>query len=1030
MDENQNQNQNMVDNQEDAKSFAPGNVSELANPEKVEKVLRQLRRRSEEEEASRLAARLTMPYIDLNIFPADQESIFIISEEDSLKYGLIVIHKREKRLKIATVDPEEPAVKEIVNKLERVNGFQVELFVVSKTSLQRAQELYKKNKLIEVFDYLRANLTGKDLDQFENDIKELIDLEKRIKELPTTTVLNVILAGAIKLRASDVHFEPQKSGNVRLRYRIDGVLQIVAEFPLSAYSTVLSRIKIMSRMLLNVRDIAQDGRFSISLGGKKEVDLRVSVLPGNYGETVVIRLLGQGIEKLSFENLGLTGLGYDRLLVESEKKQGMIINSGPTGSGKTTTLYSIINRVNTPDKKVISIEDPIEYQIAGVSQTQVEADRGYSFSNGLRSIVRQDPDIILVGEIRDEETAEIAVHAALTGHLVLTTIHSKSSAGVVGRMIDLGIKPGIIATAVNAFIAQRLVRELCEFCKEKYVPAEETVDALKKMLSLISPRSKVEIPKKIDYLWRSKGCVKCQGLGYRERIGVFEIMTINDEIRELMERMATEDEIRLAALENGMVTYEQDALIKAIAGKTSLEELQRVVGTGEYLMDIYDRIVVQSLSRGVVVESKVINEIKGLINKKEEMRQWLERVSLRDSIRYILGAGLLMRAGDIHIEPGEKEFKVRFRIDGILHDIVYLPMSEFLGTLNEIKSISGFRTQQHQGVIDGRFRITLPEEIKEIKDKHVDVRVSIILGGFGDIIVMRLLNQAAQATELDQLNMLPYNLKRLKRNIRKPNGIILNTGPTGHGKSTTLYSALAYLNSPELKIITVEDPIEYQLNGILQTQINEEENYTFSTAIRALLRQNPDVMMIGEIRDDKTASAAYQAALTGHLVLSTLHTNSAAGSVQRLLNMNLSISDLIAGTNCFMAQRLARKLCEHCKKKVAPSLQEKSQMENMLAKIAPEVRAEINIPPVEHIYKPVGCEKCNFIGYYGRIPISEIIEVNEGMEAFLATHPTTSQIRDEALRQGMILMAQDGVLRVLEGITSFEEIARITEELD
>lgn len=1028
MDEKQNS--NIVDGQESAQSLTPGNVSELASPEKVEKVLRRLRRRSEEEEASRLAANLAMPYIDLNIFPADQESIHFISEENSLKHGLIVIHKREKSLKIATIDPELLAVKEITNELERKNGFQVELFVVSKASLQRAQELYKKNKLVEVFDYLRANLTGKDLDQFEDDIKELIDLERRIKELPTTTVLNVILAGAMKLRASDIHFEPQKSGNVRLRYRIDGVLQVVAEFPLNAYSTVLSRIKIMSRMLLNVRDTAQDGRFSISLEEKKEIDLRVSVLPGNYGETIVIRLLGQGIEKLDFENLGLVGLGYERLISESEKKQGMIINSGPTGSGKTTTLYSIINRVNTPDKKVISIEDPIEYQVAGVSQTQVEVERGYSFSNGLRSIVRQDPDIILVGEIRDEETAEIAVHASLTGHLVLTTIHSKSSAGVVGRMIDLGIKPSIIATAVNAFIAQRLVRELCEFCKEKYVPAEETVDALKKMFSLISPRSKIEIPKTIDHLWRSKGCVKCQGLGYRERIGVFEVMTINDEIRELMERMATEDEIRLAALENGMVTYEQDALVKAIAGKTSLEELQRVVGTGEYLMDIYDKIVVQSLSRGVVVEKKVVDEIKGLISKKEEMRQWLERVSLRDSIRYILGAGLLMRAGDIHIEPGEREFKVRFRIDGILHDIVYLPMSEFLGTLNEIKSLSGFRTQQRQGVIDGRFRITIPKEVEEIKDKQVDVRVSIILGGFGDIIVMRLLNQAAQATELEKLNMLPYNLKLLKRNIRKPNGIILNTGPTGHGKSTTLYSALAYLNNPELKIITVEDPIEYQLDGVLQTQINEEEDYTFDTAIRALLRQNPDIMMVGEIRDRETASAAYQAALTGHLVLSTLHTNSAAGSVQRLLNMELSISDLITGTNCFMAQRLARKLCEHCKEKVAPSAQEKNQMELLLAKISSKAREEINIPPVEYVYKPVGCEKCNFIGYYGRIPISEIIEINEKMEELLATHPTTSQVRDAALQEGMILMAQDGVLRVLEGVTSFEEISRITEELD
>ncbi len=1014
------------ENKKTKKIHNPG----MADPTKVRKVLKTLRQKSEEEEAARFAKSLNYPYLDLNIFPIDQESIWVVPETEAKKLNLMAIYRKEKDIKVAAVNPQPKEVKTYLENLEKKEGYKVEVFVVSKTSFEAALGEYKKTRLTEVFDYMRMNLKGRDLEEFEKDLEGVIDLEKRINELPVTEVLNMIFAGAMKLRASDIHFEPEKDEKVRLRYRIDGVLQTVAEFSINIYPTILSRIKILSKMMVNVREVAQDGRFSIKLDEEKgdEIDVRVSVLPGNHGENIVIRLLGQDIEELDLKKAGLTGLSYDWLVAESERKQGMIINSGPTGSGKTTTLYSIINRINSPDKKVISIEDPVEYQVSGVSQTQVEDEKGYTFEKGLRSIVRQDPDIILVGEIRDEATAEIAIHAALTGHLVLTTIHSNSSAGVVGRMIDLGVKPALIASAVNCLIAQRLVRKLCFHCKEKYVPAEETITTLKKMLSLISPKSKVEIPKKVEYLWRPKGCHKCQGLGYRGRTGIFEVMTINDDIRNLIEKIATEDDLRIASLENGMITYEQDGILKSIQGTTSLEELQRVVGTGEYLMKIYEKIVIQSLSRGVMIEKEIMDKTKKLSKDYEKLETKLQKASLSEIIKYVLSAALFMRAGDIHIEPGENDFKVRFRIDGILHDIVRLPMTEFLNVLNEIKNLSGFKTQIRQGVIDGRFRISVPDDMKEIKDKRIDVRVSIILGGFGDIIVMRLLNQAAQATELEKLNLHPLNLEKLKRNIKKPNGIIINTGPTGSGKTTTLYSALTYLNSPESKIITVEDPIEYQLDGIIQTQIKEKEDYTFATAIRALLRQNPDIMMVGEIRDGDTAEAAYQAALTGHLVLSTLHTNSAAGSIQRLVNMGLSLSDMIAGTNCFIAQRLVRKLCPDCRKGRRPTDSEKEEINEALEELSP--KTGIKTPPIKKIYDPVGCEKCSDIGYQGRIPIAEMLEINPEMETFLAKNPTTSEIRKEAIEEGMMTMAQDGILRVLLGETSYDEVARIVKEID
>ena len=1002
----------------------------FADSLEMEKVLAKLKKKSEEEEASRYAKTLGLPYLDLNIFPIDQEHITDITEKNARKYNVAVIHRVEKELKVATIKPENKDTLAFLQKIEQSKDVTVKLFVVSKTSLERTWDEYKKIKLVDVFDYLRMGLSSEDLESFESELKDLIDLEQRIKELPVTQVLNLLIAGAVKMEASDIHMEPQKDERVRLRYRIDGVLQTVAELPITIYPTIISRIKVLGGMMINVRDVAQDGRFSIKKDDKKgDMDVRVSVLPGNFGENIVIRLLNQDIEDLTVDKLGLIGKNHEQLVEQTGKKQGMIIDSGPTGSGKTTTLYAIINGVNSPDIKIISIEDPIEYQVKGVNQTQVEEKKGYTFENGLRSIVRQDPDIILVGEIRDDATAEIAIHAALTGHLVLTTVHANSAAGVVGRLVDLGVKPALIAPAVNAFIAQRLLRKLCPHCKEKYEPAQETIDTLKKMLSLISPKAEVDIPSEIKHLWRSKGCVKCHGLGYKGRTGIFEVLAMNEQLQGLVERLATEDEIRVQALEDGMITLEQDGILKAIAGDTSLEELQRVVGKGEYLMKLYEKIVVQSLSRGLLIEDDITKKIATLKGDFRELKGELKGISPSELIKYVLSGAMHMNAGDVHIEPGENEFKIRFRIDGTLHNIVAFPMSEFLNLLNEVKNLAGFKTESRVGVIDGRFRVVIPKETKSIKDKSIDVRVSIILGGLGDIIVLRLLNQSAQATEIDKLNLHPINLEVLKRNISKPNGIVLNTGPTGSGKTTTLYSAISYLNKPELKIITIEDPIEYQMNGVLQTQVNEKENYTFATAMRVLLRQNPDIMMIGEIRDQDTAKIAYEAALTGHLVLSTLHTNSAAGSMQRLVNMGLSLSDLAAGTNCFMAQRLIRVLCPSCRKEKKPDKAEIETIEGILRGISPKI--DIKIPKgIGEIYQPVGCSKCYDLGYVGRVPIAEMLEVDGELQKFITTGPTTPELKNRAVELGMLTMAQDGILKVLAGETSLDEVARVTREVE
>jgi len=998
-----------------------------AHEEEVRRVLAKMKHESEEQQAAGYAAVLGLSYIDLNIFPIDPETLRTIRKEDALKYRAVCLQRAGKNVSLASPDPENPELKKFADFLKQEEGFVIKFFICSQSGLEKSIDKYKHIALVESLEELRLTLTGKDLEEFEKKLKDVIDLKKRITEIPTTEILNIVVAGAVKMEASDIHFEPQQDG-IRLRYRLDGVLQNITVIPPQSYHFIISRVKVLSGMKINIRDIAQDGRFSINLEGQ-EIDVRVSILPGNFGENIVMRLLNQESVALNFEDLGLRGLAYDKLLEEMKNPNGMILNTGPTGSGKTTTLYAVINALNTPEVKIITVEDPIEYKIKGISQTQVSRSRGYTFANALRAIVRQDPDIILVGEIRDDETASIAVHASLTGHLVLSTIHANSSVGAIPRLIDMGIKPSLIPAAVNAIIAQRLVRKLCPHCKEKYVPARESIESIKKILAVISPKAKLTIPKEVSSFYRAKGCPKCHGLGYKGRVGIFEIFTLDEEISQKITKMAPEEEILALSLESGMITMLQDGILKALEGITSLEEVQRVTGEGGFLEDLYEKIISQLLLRSVAITAK---EARGLLAAKKDLPaigKIISESSSEDALRIVLGAGLWLEAGDIHIEPEEKMVKIRYRIDGILQDVGQISMGEYPHLLGNIKVLSGFKaTDVEKGVKDSRFGIRLEENVfPNIQDREIDVRVSIILGGYGETVVMRLLNQSTEALNLEKLGIRKQNLEKLINASKKPNGIILNTGPTGSGKTTTLYSLLSTLNKPGVKIITVEDPIEYRLKGILQTQTDEKKGYTFPKALRALLRQNPDIMMIGEIRDSETAKISVQASLTGHLVLSTLHTNNAAGSVQRLINMEVSSTDIASSVNAFMAQRLVRVLCPDCKKKIKPDPETKAHIEKILKNISPKLGIEIP-KSIDYIFEATGCEKCNGIGYKGRTTVSEVLVMTKEMEQLVTKKPTTSEVEELAISQGMITMTQDGILKVLEGLTTMEEVERVTEE--
>jgi len=383
------------------------------------------------------------------------------------------------------------------------------------------------------------------------------------------------MAGAVKSQASDIHLEPHPA-DVRLRYRIDGVLQDMAIFPKNIYASLANRIKMLGRIKLNVAGVPQNGRFTLAIGEEK-TDIRLALLPSAYGDEIIMRLLYQNAASLDLNNIGLSPKILEEINHQISKPNGMILVTGPTGSGKTTTLYAFINILNEPGTKIITIEDPVEYKIPGISQTAVNPEGGYTFANGLAAIMRQDPDIIMVGEMRDPDTASAGIQAALTGHRVFSTLHTNSAVGAIPRLIELGVRPSLIPSAANAIIGQRLVRRLCPFCKEEYTPAPEVEEKIKKLLDEIPAAAQIKIPDKIDKLWRAKGCPKCHH-GYKGRIGIFEVFLISPKTEKLILDYAPISEIEKIAIEEGMTTIKQDGLLKALTGITTLSEVEEAAG--------------------------------------------------------------------------------------------------------------------------------------------------------------------------------------------------------------------------------------------------------------------------------------------------------------------------------------------------------------------------------------------------------------------------------------------------------------------
>jgi type II secretory ATPase GspE/PulE/Tfp pilus assembly ATPase PilB-like protein len=407
------------------------------------------------------------------------------------------------------------------------------------------------------------------------------ELSERISSLSaskasTTAIFEEILGGSLVLKASDIHFEPAKE-SVNIRVRIDGVLRGIGSVSGEEYRFILSRIKLVGGIKLNIREMAQDGRFTmVSRENGRNMEVRVSVNPSEYGETAVLRLLDPEAALVEVKDLGLRPDDLEKVEKNLKKPNGMVLVTGPTGSGKTTTLYAFIKHVSNAEIKLITIEDPIEYHLEGIQQTQVDSSAGYDFSNGLRSILRQDPDVILIGEIRDSETAGIAIQAALTGHTVFSTLHTNTASGAIPRLIDLEVKPQIIGPSVNVVIAERLVRKLCPECRKKAEISEEMRKNIEDFLNSLPKEAVKPAPSEV-VLYESVGCPACMG-GYKGRTGIFEIMEMDKTIETLIHEESSEVEIENFLIEKGFVTIQQDGIIKALAGITDLKEIEKITG--------------------------------------------------------------------------------------------------------------------------------------------------------------------------------------------------------------------------------------------------------------------------------------------------------------------------------------------------------------------------------------------------------------------------------------------------------------------
>lgn len=520
---------------------------------------------------------LGIPFVDIAKETVSPDILKMIPEPIAKKYRIVAFGKNDKELQVAMVNPEDI---QTIDFIRKKTSLKIVPCLTTEESIENALKQYGKSLKAEFGDIISKNSSE------VSDEEGTENLEKAAQDLPVVRIVDTLIKHAILQDASDIHIEPDEK-EVRIRYRIDGILHEAMTLPKQIRDGIIARIKVLSNLKLDEHRIPQDGRFKIEKDDTK-ISFRVSILPIFDGEKVVMRLLNESSKGLTLESMGLTGAGLEIIHKEIQRPNGMILVTGPTGSGKTTTLYTIMDILNTSEVNISTVEDPVEYRMHRINQTQIHPKVGLTFAAGLRSLLRQDPDIIMVGEIRDKETMEMAIHAAMTGHLVLSTLHTNSAAATLPRLIDMGAEPFLVASTVNVIVAQRLIRKLCVDCRKEYVLDAKEIKTLndrydlEKIFSGIKNNSALGDKLKSITKWseikffKALGCEQCNHEGYHGRNGIYEVLEMNEEIKKMISQKASSLEIEQKAQADGMLTMIEDGFIKAILGITSIEEILRV----------------------------------------------------------------------------------------------------------------------------------------------------------------------------------------------------------------------------------------------------------------------------------------------------------------------------------------------------------------------------------------------------------------------------------------------------------------------
>lgn len=589
------ENQKIIEGMIVSGSIVPSDVLEVAKLRAAKdnkgllQVLMEMKAISEDDSVKLIAIAKKIPFVDLVHLdkPVDQKVLEMIPLETAKNYMAVPFGVSNGTLNVAMLDPTNLQAIDFVS---RKTGYTISPYIASQAGIDVVLGMYKERFSQEVSEVLK-NIASAQQEEAAAEKKTKTEQKKIndiVQDAPITRALNTILEYAINSRASDIHIEPRQK-ELKIRFRIDGILQEVMTLPKSSEAALISRIKILSNLKIDEHRIPQDGQ-AVYIYSGREVDLRIAIAPISYGEQVVIRILDKNAQNISLDSLGFRGRSMRLIQTGIKKPHGMILSTGPTGSGKSTTLYAVVQAIKSAAINIVTLEDPVEYKMEGINQIQVNTAVGLTFANGLRSILRQDPNVVLVGEIRDAETADLAVQAALTGHTVLSTLHTNSAAGVLPRMLDMNIEPFLIASTVNTVIGQRLVRKVCVKCRQSYAAPATAVEMINKSIGAFLPKNQSELQSKAqEYgyeslplysqnaytLYKGGGCNECKD-GYSGRIGIFEVFEMNPAMEKLLLSHSTTNDIQAQAVKDGMLTMQQDGYLKALTGITTIEEVARV----------------------------------------------------------------------------------------------------------------------------------------------------------------------------------------------------------------------------------------------------------------------------------------------------------------------------------------------------------------------------------------------------------------------------------------------------------------------